>query len=115
MEPGGELVFLRNGTLLMLCTPPEGTGAEGRLARDYFGMHRFEWPADDSIEFHLSNGDWIRLFRQTGLAVEDLIEIRPPENGTTRHTDIVTLDWARRWPSEEIWKTRKCGGCSGTR
>jgi SAM-dependent methyltransferase len=112
LRPGGELVFLRNGSLLMLCTPPEGTRAEERLARDYFGMYRFEWPDDDSVEFHLPHGDLIRLFRQNGLTVEDLIEIRAPEDGTTRDTDLVPLDWARRWPSEEIWRARKCAGCS---
>jgi SAM-dependent methyltransferase len=108
LRPGGELVFLRNGTLLMLCTPPEGTRAEEQLARDYFGMYRFEWPDDDSVNFHLPSGDLIRLLRRSGLTVEDLIEVRAPEGGTTRDTDIAMFDWARRWPSEEIWKARKC-------
>jgi SAM-dependent methyltransferase len=106
LRPGGELVFLGNGMLLMLCTPPEGTPAEERLARDYFDMHRFEWPDDHSIEFHLPQGDWIRLFRRCGLTIEDLIEIQAPEGATQRH-DFVTPEWARRWPSEQIWKVRK--------
>jgi SAM-dependent methyltransferase len=109
LRPGGELVFLRNSTLLMLCTPPEGTRAEERLAREFFGMHRFEWPDDLSVEFHLSPGKMIRLLRRCGFTVEDLIEVRAPEGGTTRHTDMVTLDWARRWPCEEIWRARKGG------
>jgi SAM-dependent methyltransferase len=106
LRPGGELVFLKNSTLLMLCSPPEGTITEERLARDYFDMHRFEWPQDHSVEFHLPYGEWIRLFRRCGFTVEDLIEIRAPEDGSTRH-DYVTLEWARRWPSEEIWKLRR--------
>src|SRR6202165_4766271 len=57
LRPGGELIFMRSGTLLLPCTPPEGTRAEERLARDYFGMYRFEWPDDDSVEFHLPHGD----------------------------------------------------------
>jgi SAM-dependent methyltransferase len=107
LRPGGELLFLRNGTLLMLCTPPEGTAVEERLARDYFGMHRFEWPDDHSVEFHLPYGEWVRLFRRCGLTVEDLIEIRAPEDASPNRWDFVSPEWARRWPSEEIWKLRK--------
>jgi SAM-dependent methyltransferase len=108
LRPGGELIFLVNGTLLMLCIPDvEADGpATDRLLRPYFGMHRFEWPDDPSIEFHLEYGEWIRLLRANGFEVTDLIEIRPPEGATTRYP-FVTLDWARRWPSEEVWKARK--------
>jgi SAM-dependent methyltransferase len=108
LRTGGRLVFLVNGTLLMLAMPElDADGpATDRLVRDYFGMHRFEWPGDDSIEFHLGYGDWIRLLRANGFEVEDLLEVRPPEGSTTRHP-FVTLDWSRRWPCEEIWMARK--------
>ena len=106
LRPGGALVFLTNSVLVALCTPPEGTAAEERLARDYFGMHRFEWPDDDSVEFHLPHGEWIRLLRRNGFTIEDLIEIQAPEGASTRF-DFLTAEWARRWPSEEIWKARK--------
>ena len=107
LRPGGELVFLVNGTILMLCVPDEdGIAAGDRLLRPYFGMHRFEWPDDESVEFHLPYGEWIRLFRRNGLEVEDLIELRPGEGATTGYP-FVTSEWARRWPSEEVWKARK--------
>jgi len=41
-------------------------------------MHRFEWPEDDSVEFHLGYGDWIRVLRANGFEVEDLVEIQAP-------------------------------------
>lgn len=107
LRPGGRLIFLGNGTLLMLCAPDDEDAAAGAtLLRPYFGMHRFEWSDDESVEFHLGYGDWIRLFRANGLDVEDLVELRPPEGATTRYP-FVTLDWARKWPSEEVWKVRK--------
>jgi SAM-dependent methyltransferase len=109
LRPGGELVFLVNGTLMMLCTPDDPARIDDpvtdRLERPYFGMNRFAWP-DGSIEFHLGYGDWIRLLRRRGFTVEDLIEIRPPANASTRYP-FVTLDWARRWPCEEVWKARR--------
>ena len=108
LRPGGELIFMVNGTILMLCIPDlesEGPATE-RLLRPYFGMRRFEWPDDLSIDFHLGYGEWIRLLRANGFDVTDLIEIRPPEDATTRYP-FVTLDWARQWPCEEVWKAKK--------
>lgn len=109
LRSGGELMFLGNSTLLMLCTPdgPEAP-ATPSLQRDFFGMHRFEWPDDDppSTEFHLGHGDMIRLLRRNGFEILDLIELRSPKHADT-NWDFVTSEWAYRWPSEEIWRVRK--------
>jgi SAM-dependent methyltransferase len=107
LRPGGRLHFLINAFLLTLCVPSEDHLAAGdRLLRQAFGMYRIEWGTDDSVEFHLSHGDWIRLLRASGFEIEDLIELRPAPDADTRYP-FVTLDWARRWPSEEAWKARK--------
>lgn len=109
LRPGGRLVFLTNGYLLMLAAPDEdGVPATERLLRPAFGMHRFEWPDDDSVEFHLNHGDWVRLLRTNGFDILDLLELRPPEDASTSYP-FVTLEWARRWPSEEVWIARKGG------
>jgi len=110
LRPGGRLVFLGNGALLMLCLPDEPDGAAGdRLLRPYHGMHRFEWSDDDSVEFHLTHGDMHRLLTSSGFTVEELIEIEVPAGSTTRHP-WVPLDWARQWPCEEVWKARRTTG-----
>jgi SAM-dependent methyltransferase len=107
LRPGGELVFLGNSTLLMLCTPDEeGVAAGERLCRPQFGMHRFEWPDEETVEFHLGHGDWIRLLRANRFEVEDLIELYPPA-GATSDWQLVELGWARRWPCEEAWRARR--------
>jgi SAM-dependent methyltransferase len=107
LRPGGRLIFLGNSTLMMLCAQAlETDAATDQLRRPQRGMHRFEWPDTIGIEFHLSPGDWIRLLRTNGFEVEDLVEIYPPEGSTTEYP-FVTLDWARAWPSEEVWKARK--------
>ena len=62
----------------MLTIPDEENGAAtDRLLRPYFGMRRFEWSDDDSVEFHLPHGEMLALLRQSGLVVEQLFEIRP--------------------------------------
>jgi SAM-dependent methyltransferase/GNAT superfamily N-acetyltransferase len=107
LRPGGRLVFLVNSFLMALCTPAEdGVAATDRMLRPAFGLRRLEWPGDDGVEFHLMHGDWIRLLRRSGFEVEDLIELRPGADATTRFP-FVTLEWARQWPSEEVWKARK--------
>lgn len=107
LRPGGELLFLVNGVIEMLCAPDEEDAPNGdRLLRPYFGMHRFEWSSDDSVEFHIPHGKMVRLLRENGLEVRDLIEVRPPDGSTTRYSSG-RLEWAQRWPGEEIWKARK--------
>jgi SAM-dependent methyltransferase len=108
LRPGGELLFLRGSTLAILCAPDVGVVQE-TLQRPQFGMHRFEWP-EGGVEFHLGHGDWIRLLHANGFELLDLIEIQAPEDAETHeYYDFVTADWARKWPSEEIWKARKRG------
>lgn len=107
LRSGGKLIFLGNGAIYMLCCAELASEPAGEsLLRPYFGMHRFEWSDDESVEFHLPHGEWIRLLRQNGFEVEDLLELRPP-SGATNRFPYVTLEWARRWPSEEVWKARK--------
>ena len=109
LRPGGELVFLGNATLLMLCVPDEeGIPARPELIRPLFGMHRFDWSDPPSTEFHLSHGEWIRLLRDNGFEITGLRELRPEEGAHTRY-DFVTYEWARRWPCEEVWKARLAG------
>ena len=101
-----ELTSLVNSVLLMLTVPDAGNQpVTEALLRPCFGMHRFEWPDDESVAFGLGDGDMIRLLRECGLEVEDL-ELRPEPGAETRYP-FVTLDWARQWPCEEVWKARK--------
>jgi len=110
LRPGGRLHFLTNSMLMILCTPEEdGVAATDRMLRPAFGLHRVEWPTDPGVEFHLTHGAWIRLLRANGFEIEDLVELRPEENAKTRYP-FVTLEWARQWPCEEIWKARKKQG-----
>jgi SAM-dependent methyltransferase len=109
LRPGGRLMFLANSALIMLCVPDlESEGpATTQLRRPYFGMHRMSWADTPGVEFHLPHGEMLRLLRNSGFEVEDLVELRPPENATTTYDDLATLEWARQWPSEEVWKARK--------
>lgn len=109
LRPGGQMAFLVNSFLLMLCMPAEdGSAATDRLLRPAFGMSRLEWPGDNGVEFHLSHGDWIRLLKRSGFDIDDLVELHPPATATTRYP-FVTLEWARQWPCEEVWKVHKRG------
>ena len=106
LRPGGRLTFLVNSELLALCMPPEDdVAATDRLLRPTFGLHRIDWP-DGSTNFYLPHQEWIRLLRRSGFEIEDLVQLRPAADATTRYP-FVTVEWARQWPSEEVWKVRK--------
>ena len=94
----------------MLCMRDEEVPRRRReLLRDYFGMHRFEWPDDDGVEFHLRYGDWIRLLRANGFEVEDLIELQAPADAEAHRVRRTCRRRSGRGagPSEEIWVARK--------
>jgi SAM-dependent methyltransferase len=111
LRPGGELVFLVNGLIEVLCLQDEVIPPTNELRRPYFGLYALEWPddpEDDSVNFALGYGDWIRLLRRNGFEVLDLIEVQAPlDAGPHRYTGLPTREWARQWPSEEIWRARK--------
>ena len=107
LRPGGELIFLGNSSLLMLCVADlEDDPTTERLVRPQRGMHRFTWPDADTTEFHLSHGDWIKLLRANGFEVEDLIELYAPDGAVSTYA-FVTGEWAARWPHEEVWRARR--------
>ena len=100
----GLLAFSHYSPFAVVCIHPETNMIEPVLHRDYFGLHRLE---DDSVEYNLPYGEWIRLFRASGLVVEELVEPRPAPDATSTYWEESERDWARRWPSEAIWKVRK--------
>jgi len=99
-------VFLGHSVLAMLCSPEgdEVLPIEAQLIRPQFGMHRFD--LSGATEFQIPHGETIRLLRANGFEIYDLLELRAPEGATTK-ADWVTLEWARRFPTDEVWKARR--------
>jgi SAM-dependent methyltransferase len=114
LRPGGELVFLGNSVLFVLCAPDAEEPAGPSLQRDQRGLRRVTYTGDESVEFHISHGDRIRLLRQCGFEVLDLVELYaeagtpdPTVPGPAGDVTYLTTEWASRWPGEEIWRARK--------
>jgi SAM-dependent methyltransferase len=108
LRPGGELVFLRNATLAVLCMTEDEQTSE-TLQRPQRGLHRIDWADDGTTEFQMGHGDWVRLLRTSGFELLDLVELYADEQ-TPEHTYYAfSREWAERWPWEEIWRARKEG------
>lgn len=105
LRDGGSFAFSTATPLQFLCLNMHTDVLGRELINDYFGMHRFEW--EDEVNFQLTYGEWIRLFRRNGLLVEDLIEVQPARGVTSTYRDEAETKWARHWPMENIWKLRK--------
>jgi SAM-dependent methyltransferase len=109
LRPGGLFAFSVLTPILDLVWPPGLEHPGERLALDYWeGIRRFEEP-DEPIAFQLPYGEWIALFRQNGLTVESLIELRPPPDAVSSYRSVEDREWARRWPMEQIWRLRREG------
>lgn len=107
LRPGGILVFLRNSTLQSLCVPDRGA-IDNTLKRPLFGMHRIEWDdGEKSVEFHLPAGQLIALLRSHNFEIEHLYEIQAPADAPPLTFEYMDTEWAKKWPSEEVWRARK--------
>ncbi|MGB7817282.1 MAG: class I SAM-dependent methyltransferase [Ornithinibacter sp.] len=107
LRPGGRLVFLTNSHLSALCVPPEEGVAGERLLRGHAQAYRVQWEGG-GVEYHPSHGDWVRLLRRSGFVVEALHEIFAPADRVDHpFYEIVSPQWASRWPAEELWVARR--------
>lgn len=105
LRPGGRLVFMHSTPLAMACSPDDGDVTR-ELQRPWFGMHAVEVP-EGGVEFQLPHGAWIDLLRANGFEVERLVELQAPVDATRHGFYDFDPEWARQWPSEEIWVARK--------
>ena len=107
LRPGGRLVFMTNSNIAILCSPDIGNVSE-HLERPQAGLYRNEWPDEVGVEYHLPHGDWIRLLRENGFEVERLIDVYARADSKSHdYYGYVSVEWARKWPAEEIWTARK--------
>jgi SAM-dependent methyltransferase len=108
LRPGGLLAFSLSTLLHDVCFPlgDPDAAVSRTLQQPMFGARSFDW-GDGTIDFQLPHGEWIALFRRHGFEIEALVELQPPADATTTYDGFTDLDWARRWPAEEIWKVRK--------
>jgi SAM-dependent methyltransferase len=110
LRPDGRLVFLTNSTLAALCFPWGPGPATETLQRPQRGMYAIRWEVEDGLEFHPGHGKWIDILRAAGFEIERLVELYAPDDAETHpFYDTATAEWARKWPSEDLWVARKTG------
>lgn len=103
LRPGGRLVFLTSSPLAAMTVPAEGGPAGDRLLRGPADLLPVEWPGGGQ-EHHPGHGEWIRLLTAAGFDVDGLVELVPPAAADDpEFYEIVTADWGRRWPAEDLW------------
>jgi SAM-dependent methyltransferase len=107
LRGGGELVFLRNSTLATLCWDEVGEGIGDRLVRPQRGLHRMTWPDDGTTEFQMGHSEWVKVLRANGFEIIDLAEVYAREESSDHPYYAFDVEWARKWPWEEIWRARK--------
>lgn len=108
LRPGGRLTFTTSSPLSKLFWNERTSRIEKRLQRPYFGLHRIK--VGNTFEFQLPYGEWVRLFGEHGLVVEQLIERAVPPRTRSGFLTPAEARWARHWPIISIWSVRKREG-----
>lgn len=105
LRPGGQLIFMRNSTLLTLCDNGDAGPAGTTLTRAQTSLPRLE-RADGGVNFQLATGAMIAVLRAAGFVLDELVEIIVPSTARSDF-DYVSAEWASKWPSAELWKATK--------
>ncbi|MEM1129982.1 MAG: methyltransferase domain-containing protein [Pseudomonadota bacterium] len=112
LRPGGDLVFLGNHPLSLICSPEDGAPCDRVLHRPYRGMWGADWTEVEiepsGVCFNLTMAGWIDVFNAIGFAVSRYQEVYAPDwaEGTRA---AVPAEWAKAYPVEQVWHLKKPG------
>lgn len=110
LKPGGQLVFLGNHPLSLICSPLDGSPCNRTLHRPYRDMWGADWTEvayePSGVCFNLTVADWFELFKTIGFVVTSYQELYAPE-GATGVRAAIPADWARHYPVEQVWRLQK--------
>lgn len=105
LRPGGQLTFSTSSPVHTVYLDPAREQVMSRPQRDYFSLRKVD--GGESVEFQLSYGEWIRLFRDNGFVVERLLELPAPRSLRSSYMSPREARWGRKLPLESIWSVRK--------
>lgn len=112
LRPGGQLVFLGNHPLSLICSPLDGAPADLVLHRPYRNMWGADWtdvPIEPSgVCFNLTMAGWMDLFAQIGFVVTKYQEVYAAEDASGTRA-AVPAEWAKSYPVEHVWHLSKPG------
>lgn len=106
LRPGGWFAFITLHPLDWVCWDNDTEQPVRRMVNPYFDQHAFV-DEDETVNFSLTMADWINLFREHGLMIEQCVETRAPEGVTSTYRSAEDHAWHRDFPAEVIWKVRK--------
>lgn len=102
LRPGGLLAFCAVTAFAHAHWNDDDLWPGKHLESAYFGSARPK--PNGATYFAMPHGAWIDLFNQHGFEIEQLLELQPPSGVTNPYS--ANLEWASKWPLEEIWKVR---------
>ena len=121
LRPGGLLVINTPTPWVVCCWDHATKRIQTHLVHDYFGTRALNFEnagrgleKDEIAEFQLTYEEWISAFVNVELEVARLIELKPPPGTESTYSSFVGPEWASRFPSENLWITRKRTNSSGS-
>ncbi len=110
LRPAGQLVFLGNHPLSLICSPLDGSPADRMLHRPYRDLWGADWTEVEfeptGVCFNLTMSAWMDLFADIGFHVTRYQELYAPEWAMGTRAAI-PADWAKSYPVEQVWQLKK--------
>jgi SAM-dependent methyltransferase len=106
LRPGGRLVFSTTSPFASVCYDEERGVTSATLKRSYFDLHA-EHGDDGATWYVLPYSTWTRVFRNSRLVIDELVEPRPAATAMSPFYAMDPADWQHYWPAELIWSVVK--------
>jgi SAM-dependent methyltransferase len=106
LRRGGLLAFCCAHPMLYLTWDDANERQTRKLQIDYAALGRMEL-GEGTIDWAPPPGEWIRVLRANAFEVERLQELTAGDQAVTTYDDFAPPKWARRWPAEWIWSSRR--------
>ncbi len=107
LRSGGRLVWAGMAPLHAVCWNDTENRLDDRLHHEYAEVRHWSGP-NGTGGVHLSHGEAVRVLVGAGFVIENLIEVRAPSgDARTTWAHLAPIEWARRWPVDDIWVARR--------
>jgi len=105
LRPGGIFAFSVGHPLREVCWDWKTDQLSRTLIQSYFDLGAIEDPADGSVSYVRPVATYVSLLLAAGFVLEKFLEPRPPADAVSSY-DFVSLEWARNFPAEVMFRAR---------
>lgn len=105
LKPSAQLIICTYSPIAYACYCHE-TGKIQQALKNEYPQKEVKYNGS-LVNSEYSYQEWIKMFCEFNFSIERLEEILVPQNAKSYFSDMVSSEWASKWPCDIIWIVRK--------